>query len=406
MASLQVHGKNAGSPDCAEIIIVQSCGFIESAKQESINAVLSFRKKFPEKKIVLSGCLARRYEKELRESLTEADLIFGSDDISALVKLCGGTLSETETPSAAARPLLSLPGSAYIKIAEGCDNRCSFCAIPLIRGGLKSRSIAEIKTEFTALVRRGIKEINLIAQDTASFGFDTEKKSLLADLLKTLLETEGAFWIRLLYLHPDHFPSDILDVMKHDRRVLPYFDIPFQHASKRILSLMGRVGSGERYLELIERIREELPDAVIRSTFLTGFPSESAADFDELCRFQRNARLDWAGVFTYSREDGTPAYDMEKTPSKRKAALRKTVLETSQVPVTKNNLEKWTGRHLETLVEEKIDGGLYLGRTYIHAPEVDGVVSLETDRELTPGGFVNAVITGRAGFDFRAKALP
>ncbi|MDR0316078.1 MAG: 30S ribosomal protein S12 methylthiotransferase RimO, partial [Treponema sp.] len=354
----------AAAPDAqsADIIIVNSCGFIESAKQESINAVLGWRKLYPGKKILLAGCLAQRYAQELAESLSEADGFFGTDDLSGIVEAAGrvaGFMSNAAlssqplsgcqmTANAFSRPLLSLPGSAYVKISEGCDNRCSFCAIPLIRGSLRSRAIPDILAECCGLLERGIKELCIIGQDTGSFGTDgrfasAEKAAVsrLPELLEALSSLTGHFWVRLLYIHPDNFPLPILDIMERDNRFLPYFDIPFQHGAGKILSAMNRRGTAESYLALVETIRRRIPGAVLRSTFLTGFPGETEKDFAALLDFQEKARLDWLGCFAYSREEDTPAYSMKGRVSKKTAAERKRIIEQRQIPLTEKNMDRF-----------------------------------------------------------------
>jgi ribosomal protein S12 methylthiotransferase len=403
MSCLDARGQLSMTPEDAAVIIVNSCGFIESAKQESITTVLELRARFPYKKIILAGCLARRYESELNSILTEVDLVYGSPDMKKLVCLATADDSPFLDYYAGERPLLSSPGSAYVKISEGCNNNCSFCAIPQIRGGLSSRSIDDIDAECTALLQRGIRELCLVAQDTASFGCDVAGKSLLAPLLERLALHDGVFWIRLLYLHPDHFPFEILPIMQHDSRIIPYFDIPFQHAAPKILRNMRRSGNARLYLELIERIRTELPDAVIRSTFLAGFPGENTAAFDELAAFQEAAQLDWMGVFAYSREEKTGAWYMKPQIARRTAERRKRILEQTQTKISEQKLDRFTGRTLDVLVEEAVGiGGFSIGRAYIHAPEVDGVVMIETECPLVPGSFVKVVITGHTGFDLQA----
>jgi ribosomal protein S12 methylthiotransferase len=396
----------ASDSNAAEVIIVNSCGFIESAKKESINTVLNFRSLYSSKTIVLAGCLAVRYESELCESLSEADLIIPSSNaeiISDLLLKEAHIDANTRAvpPCSGSRPLLSLAGSAYIKIAEGCNNNCSFCAIPLIRGTLKSRTIEDITNEFNMLLKRGVKEICLIAQDSAYYGLDTHKKSMLRPLLESLIKTDSHFWIRLLYLHPDHFPFDILPLMQADKRILPYFDIPFQHSSKEVLSAMNRQGDSGKYLNLIEKIRTALPNAVLRSTFLVGFPGESVDDFYDLLDFQKKAELEWVGVFTYSREENTTAYNYKKRPSKKTANERKSMLEENQTPITEKKLDRFINMETEFLIEEEIIGedGLYIGRSYINAPEVDGSIVIESDKKLELGSLVKGKIKSRAGFD-------
>ncbi|MDR2159265.1 MAG: 30S ribosomal protein S12 methylthiotransferase RimO [Treponema sp.] len=418
---------SSDDPGGADLIIVNSCGFIESAKRESINAVLAWRKRYPGKKILLAGCLPRRYEKELAESLPEADILFGNGNLTNITEAAGRAAGQgPEIPggyplSGAAvsapavipgqRPLLSLPGSAYVKISEGCNNRCSFCAIPLIRGPLVCRPVPDIVDECRTLFRRGVREINLIGQDTGSYGLDRDgaegsRASALPDLLRALSALEGRFWVRLLYIHPDSFPLSILDILGQDSRFLPYFDIPFQHGSPKILATMNRRGDTETCLSLIGKIRERLPAAVIRSTFMTGFPGETEEDFAALLDFQERARFDWLGCFVYSREDGTPAWSMKRRVPKKTALERKRIIEERQIPITGKNMDRFIGKEYDVLVEEKIgeEEGLCLGRLYCQAPEVDGaaVIHCEEGRPLPePGTFVKCRVFARAGFDLR-----
>jgi ribosomal protein S12 methylthiotransferase len=419
---------SASDPETADLIIVNSCGFIDSAKRESINAVLSWKKNYPGKKVLLAGCLARRYKKELTESLPEADILFGSEDLSEIVSAAGSLspaavkIPETpEKPETGRRPLLSLPGSAYVKISEGCGNRCSFCAIPLIRGGLKSRGSGDILAECRVLLDRGVRELCLIGQDTASYGRDTAQtpsQSAPADSIERLLAAisglEGDFWVRLLYLHPDNFPFSILDIMAADRRILPYFDIPLQHGSARILAAMNRRGSAEAYLDLAARIRDRLPGAVLRSTFMTGFPGETDGDFERLLDFQEKIRLDWLGVFDYSREEDTPACSMKEQVPKKISQRRRRIVEERQIPITEKNLDRFVGGTCDVLVEERLEAGtqtgpLYLGRLYCQAPEVDGsaVIVPENGGEDAPrpGTFIRGLVTGRSGFDLTVRKL-
>jgi ribosomal protein S12 methylthiotransferase len=415
--------------DEADLIIVNSCGFIESAKKESINAVLGWRRFYPEKKILLAGCLARRYAAELSQSLPEADLLFGNTDLEKIGEAVSRLMCTEENAASprsgfsggeassgfvrpaegsglyrpGERPLLSFPGSAYVKISEGCDNRCSFCAIPLIRGPLKCRGIPDITGECRKLLGRGIKEFCLIGQDLGSF---TAGGPALPALLEKLSDLPGDFWVRLLYIHPDHFPVKILDLMERDPRFLPYFDLPFQHASTGILRSMNRRGSADAYLELVDGIRTRLPAAVIRSTFLLGFPGESEKDFETLLRFQEKAELDWLGCFTWSREEDTPAFSMKGRVAKKLALERKRIIEEKQIPITERRMDRFVGQELTVLVEEALEGegeDLYLGRSYAQAPEVDGAMVISTGKILQNGSFVRGRVSFRAGFDLEIR---
>jgi ribosomal protein S12 methylthiotransferase len=434
MAHLNKEGwENVSEAEQADLIIINSCGFIESAKRESINAVFEWRKLYPGKKILLAGCLAQRYAKELSKSMPEADGFFGVDNLSQITQIAASLvndarhakLSHNAFPAAGERPLLSLPGSAYVKISEGCNNRCSYCAIPLIRGGLVSRTIPDILEECNALLDRGIRELCIIGQDIGAFGTDTSTYANAAAKLPELLEAISSlnrkehFWVRLLYIHPDHFPLQILDLMEKDQRFLPYFDIPFQHSSTKILTAMNRHGNAKTYLALLETIRARLPNAVIRSTFLLGFPGETEEDFAELLDFQEKANLDWLGCFTYSREEGTAAYSMKKRVPVKTANKRKQTIEERQIPITEKNMNRFVNQNLDVLVEEQIAAGvtnsvssvdnetLWLGRLYCQAPDIDGVaviVKSETS-ESNPklGNFIKCKVISRRGFDLEVR---
>lgn len=408
MAFLEGAGWISATADEADVVIVNSCGFVESAKRESINAVLEWRKAYPNKRIVLAGCLSQRYAEELREALPEADALFGNEDLSRISAAALGNEAAISLPAETAlyeRPLLSPAGSAYVKISEGCDNRCSFCSIPLIRGALKSRSIPDVAAECHRLLERGVKELCLIAQDAGAFGMDRGSAELPA-LLEEISRIDGDFWVRLLYIHPDHFPHAILPLMQRDKRFLPYFDLPFQHGSPRILRAMNRKKSAEDHLSLIETIRAALPDAVIRSTFLVGFPGETDVDMEALLDFQEKAALDWAGCFAYSREEDTAAYVMKNRVPKKTALARKRLVEERQSLITEQRMERFIGRTLDALVEEKIEGeDLYLGRLFCHAPEVDGATVISTPTALAPGAFVKVRVFSRALFDLEAAPI-
>jgi ribosomal protein S12 methylthiotransferase len=427
MAHLDKAGwESSSDAESASLIIVNSCGFIESAKQESINAVIGWRKLYPEKKILLAGCLAQRYAKELPEILAEADGFLGIEDPAQIVQAASNLVKDASLAPPenirlpiGERPLLSLPGSAYVKISEGCDNRCSFCAIPIIRGSLASRTIPDILEECRVLLNRGIVELCVIGQDIGSFGTETASAEItksaaskLPELLNAISSLEGHFWVRLLYIHPDHFPLRVLDIMEKDTRFLPYFDIPFQHASSKILSAMNRHGTAEKYLELLKTIRGRLPHAVIRSTFLIGFPGETEDDFSALLDFQEKACLDWLGCFTYSREEGTAAFSTKGRVPAKTALKRKQIIEERQVPITEKNMDRFTGQTLDILIEECLEGeagtDFWFGRLYCHAPEIDGAAVIVSDdgrNQIKPqaGAFAKCRVIARRGFDLEVR---
>jgi len=415
--------ENVPEAEEADLIIVNSCGFIESAKKESINAVLEWRKLYPNKKILLAGCLAQRYAKELAESMPEADGFFGVDNLAQitqtaanLVNAKASNVSHNANLHDGERPLLSLPGSAYVKISEGCNNRCSFCAIPLIRGGLVSRTIPGILEECNSLLKRGIRELCIIGQDIGSFRADTDNAAKLPELLEAISSLKGHFWVRLLYIHPDHFPLKILDLMEKDARFLPYFDIPFQHASSKILTAMNRHGNAETYLALLKTIRARLPNAVIRSTFMLGFPDETEQDFAQLLDFQQKANLDWLGCFVYSREEGTAAYLMKGRISAKTAKERKQIIEEKQILITEKNMDRFVNQNMDVLVEEQIAANetdteenetLWLGRLYCQAPDIDGaaviVKSEASEKNPQLGDFTKCKVMSRRGFDLKTS---
>lgn len=425
IAALERDGwRMTDDPSAAGTILVNTCGFIEPAKQESIDMTLAYLDDRPDACVVMTGCLSQRYPDELASELPEVAGIFGNRTPTAIV----GFLRDLEADGPRVRvpdgalevaprtTLLSFPGSAFVKIAEGCENRCSFCAIPLIRGALRSKPLRAVLEEIDSLFARGVREINLVAQDLASYGRDRDDADPLA-LLRELSRREGHFWVRLLYVYPERFPHELFALLRDDPRLLPYFDIPFQHASTPVLRKMGRPGSASDYLDLIRTIRSELPDAVIRSTFLVGFFGETPAAFDELLAFQHEARLDWAGVFPYSPEEGTPAMRSGRSPevSARVARARADRLSGLQREITHERMERFVGRDLDVLIEELVPGEpLAIGRAYLQAPEVDGavVVALASpdarDRgngAPLPGELVRCRILRRNGLDLEAVPL-
>ncbi len=401
------------SPENADVIIINTCGFIEDAKKESISAIVDTKKRWPGKKVIAAGCLSQRYPEVLFSDMPEADGVFGNGDLSlipgAVEKVVHGTRELLKTPQQRNMPLVcyprkaffDYPGTAHIKITEGCSNHCSYCAIPLIRGELRSRDIADIVSEAQGLLDRGVFEIVLIGQDLGNYGKDLEGRCMLPDLLSAFAEIKENFRVRVLYIHPDHFPHEILPIIKGDSRFAPYFDLPFQHASASVLRSMNRQGSTEIYLGLIERIRAELPFAMIRSTFLVGFPGETEADFSALLDFQRAAQLDWLGAFAYSREENTPAYDMKNRVPKSVAQKRKALVEETQVAITAERLKRFIGMSDHFIVEEAFDHDkLCIGRGWMQAPEVDGVTLIHAAQK--PGAIVEAHIISVNGVDFNA----
>jgi ribosomal protein S12 methylthiotransferase len=400
-------------PD-ADLVIVNTCGFIDDAKKESIGAVIAMKAAYPDKKVLVAGCLSQRFAQELGSDLPEADGVFGNGDLSHVARAANAALAgsrmtsvPTRVPYAPVRraELMGFPRSAYLKIAEGCGNRCTFCAIPLIRGDVSSRKPEELAGEFSALIAAGVFEVCVIGQDLGSYGLDIAGRPMLPELLSAISSVPGDWRLRMLYIHPDRFPKAILDACARDRRILPYFDLPVQHASSRILRAMNRSGDAAAYLSLFSGIRSALPEAVIRSTFLTGFPGEDADDFKALRDFQDEAKLEWLGAFSYSREEGTPAWSMKGRVSKKVAAARKQEIETAQRPITGLALARFVGSTQTVLVEERITGEeLAIARGYMNAPEVDGAIVI-VGGEPEPGDTIRVRITAVRGVDLEAVPL-
>ncbi len=412
-------------PSDADIIVINSCGFIQSAKEESLNAVCVAKNDYPNAKIILAGCLAERYAQELNESLPEADAIFGNGNLEKIDEVIkniqGGKKSVVKAEQKGIsctnrKTFLSYRGSSYVKITEGCNNCCSFCAIPLIRGSLRSRKALEIVSEIKNLVSNGIVEINLIGQDLAAYGTGVsddvfgngreklfsitenskENMSALSRLLQNISEIPGNFRIRLLYIHPDHFDKNILSVMKNDSRFIPYFDIPFQSGDDYLIKKMNRIGSSTQYLNLVSSIRSVFPNAAIRTTFLTGFPGETEQMFSNTKAFLKELNASWGGCFTYSKEDDTPAFSMKNQVSKKIAKERAEELTKLQAECTQNYLKQFVGTSSDVLIEEVLDGedSFAIARAWFQAPEVDGSVVVRFDKEdslshlVKPGRFV------------------
>jgi len=403
----------------ADLIIVNTCGFIESAREESVNTFFELESLNPRARIILAGCLAQRYGKDLSESLPEADGIFGNRDlrqINSFVKglkkgKTGLLVPDYPDPDAEVHGrgrLFGFPGSAYLKISEGCNHRCGFCAIPLIRGALRSRPYDAVMQDAHDLVRRGVKEINLIAQDLAAYGTEFGNGRFL-ELLADIAAIEGDFKIRLLYIHPDAFPPELLDLVRSNPKILPYFDIPIQHVSVNLLRPMKRAGDEETYTALVNMIRNKLPESVIRTTIMLGFPGETEEDFEAVCRFIEKNRFNWMGSFVYSREEGTFAYDLTDAKTHRAlskvAQKRQKKLQGIQEKITSEILQSYVGKEYDVLIEELIEGeDLAIGRIWAQAPEVDGL-TVVMGRSMEPGKVYRCGITKVNGVDLEAVRI-
>lgn len=406
------------NPDGASLILVNTCGFIEPAQQESIDTTLQLLAAFPDTPIALAGCLAQRFSTELASNIPEIAGVFGNREPDRIVEFVRQVFSDgrsaklpviwlppggRELAEPQRRRLLSHPGSAFLKVAEGCDHHCSFCAIPSIRGAQRVRSAVSILDEFRELRTHGIHEFNLVAQDLAAWEGDNDDG--IVALLQALLDEPGEFWLRPLYLYPDTFPLEVVELSRRDRRLLPYFDLSFQHGSGEILRRMGRPGNAGRYLELIESIRSIHPDVTLRSSFIVGFPGESEEHFQELLAFIKAAELEWVGVFEFSPQAGTVAGEQKRGAVKpAEKGRRRRVLEATQQPITTRRLQRFVGRTFPVLREEPIIGtDLVLGRSWMQAPDVDGLVVVHGFDPATVDRVIDATITSVTGVDVQAR---
>ena len=406
------------SPLGADLVIVNTCGFIASAKQESIDTILEMAQLKEDgeiKKILVIGCMAERYRDEILKEIPEADAVagIGADaDIVALVRgvLDGSVTSlyppKTDLPLEGERALTTPPHWAYLKLADGCSNCCSYCAIPLIRGPFRSRPMESVLREAEALVGGGARELILIAQDTTRYGEDLAGRSLLPDLLRALCGIENLKWIRLLYCYPDRITDELLTVMREEKKVLHYLDLPLQHADGRILAAMNRRGDRASLTSLIGRIRDALPDAVLRTTFITGFPGEEEEAFTELGEFIEEIGFDRLGCFPYSAEEGTPACDLPGRVDEETAERRAELLMERQFEIMSDKQRDLIGEIRECVIED-YDGytDSYTGRTWMDAPEIDTVIHIISSRPLDVGDFVDVEITDLNEYDLIGEAL-
>lgn len=396
----------------AEVVIVNTCGFIEDAKQESIDNILEFaqlKKEKQIKKIIVTGCLAERYQQELAQEMPECDAVLGlganGDIVEAVNHVMAGETIRSFPPKTewcldGDRMLTTPHFFAYLRIADGCDNRCTYCAIPGIRGGLRSRRMEMVVDEARKLVAAGVRELVLVAQDTTVYGQDLYGESRLPQLLTELCKIEDLKWIRLLYCYPEHITDELLDVMAREEKVLPYMDIPLQHASGAVLRRMNRPGDRESLTALIGRIRAAVPNITLRTTVMTGFPGETEEDFEELCTFIKDVKFQRLGCFAFSPEEGTPAFDLpDQIPDRVKCRRRDIVME-EQSRISDAYNEAMVGRTVTVLVEsfDKY-AECWFGRTEGDAPDIDGKVFFTAARRVSPGDFVEIYITDTMDWD-------
>lgn len=407
MTQLRGNGIDAvheSKTDDAKVVVINTCGFIDNAKQESIDTILRYVDAKEEgivDKVYVTGCLSQRYKDDLEKEIPNVDAWFGTRDLSRMLKVFNANYKQELVGE---RILTNPSHYAYLKISEGCDRPCSFCAIPLMRGGHISRPIDELVLEAKNLAKQGTKELLLIAQDSTYYGLDIYKKRNLAELLQRLSDVDGIEWIRLHYAFPAGFPTDVLDVMAERSNICNYLDIPLQHASSRMLQSMRRGITREKTEELLERIRTKVPGIAIRTTMIAGHPGESEQDFQELLDFVERSRFDRLGVFTYSHEDNTHSFSMkDDVPDEVKQERMETVMELQQGISLDLNRQK-IGQTFKVMVDRK-EGGNFIGRTESDSPEVDNEVIVESKDYLRIGDFVNVTIQSASEFDLTGEAM-
>lgn len=411
IALFKEHGYEiVNNPEEAEVIIINTCGFIESAKEEAINTILEMAeyKKYNCKYLIAMGCLVERYKKELEKSIPEVDLYIKYSEYSTLweqiEKLLSNGKENVDFEKFTDRVITTGENYAYIKIADGCSNCCTFCAIPKIRGMQKSRTMESLVEEANKLAEQGYEEIILTAQDTTRYGQDIYGEPKLAELLQEICKIDKIKWIRILYSYPETITDKLIQVIKENDKICNYFDIPIQHISDSVLKRMNRKSNGESIRKLIQKLRKEIPNVILRTTVMVGFPGETEENFEELYNFLKEAKFDKLGAFMYSKEEGTGA---EKMPNQIHPATKKSrynKIMKLQQEISRKNLENKIG----TTQKTRIDGitknqKYYVGRTYMDVPEIDGVVYIKNTKQLDLGDWVNCKITEVKDYDLMGE---
>lgn len=400
----------------SDVMIINTCGFIDDAKQEAIDTILEvaeYKNAGLISAIVVTGCLAERYQDEIIKEMPEVDAVVGIGANSDIVKICNKALCGVSTaffPNKCYLPLdgerlISTPSHwAYIKISEGCDNKCSYCAIPGIRGEFRSRRIESIIQEAQELVSNGIKEIILVAQDTTKYGKDIYGEYSLDRLLEELVKIDGIKWIRLFYCYAHRITDRLIDVIAKNDKICKYIDIPLQHADDTVLKNMNRVGTSNEYRYVIEKMRSLIPGLALRTTFMVGFPGETEKQFEHLCDFVKEMQFDKMGCFAFSPEEDTPAFDMENQIDDDVKKRRQEIIMTTQLFITEQVNKNRVGKVYEVVVDDVKDDR-YFGRSYMDAPEIDSAIVFSSNEKLNIGDFVNVIITDFDGYDLIGEVL-
>ena len=401
----------------ADVAIVNTCGFIEAAKKESIGEILELgkcKRAGRVKALIVTGCMAERYQEEIRKELPEADAVCGIGADGDIVSVVERTLRGEHPELFPEKTLLPLCGervhstplyTSYLKIAEGCDNRCAYCAIPLIRGPYRSRPMESILEEAKTLAADGTKELIVIAQDTTRYGLDLYKKLKLPELLRALCKIEGVEWVRVLYCYPDFMTEELMDVIAQEPKIVKYVDLPLQHASGPVLRAMRRFGDREKLTALVRKMRARIPGLILRTTMIAGFPGETGEDFAELCAFIKEMRFERLGCFAYSQEEGTPAAEMENQLAEEEKQRRAGHVMETQMGVMQDWGEAQAGRVFDVLTEGfDRETGRWFGRSYADAPDIDGRVYFTARSAPVPGQFVRVRVTACVDCDLMGEA--
>lgn len=395
----------------ADIIIVNTCGFIESAKQEAINTILemaNYKENGNCKYLIATGCLVKRYKSELEKAIPEVDLYISVDEYdemwSKIENLLNIEQKSKNTLEYIDRIVATGNTTAYLKIAEGCSNNCTYCAIPSIRGGFESRKFEDIIEEAKSLASKGYKEIIVIAQDTSKYGIDLYGKVRLAELLDDLCKIDGIEWIRFLYTYPENINNELIEVVKKNDKICNYFDIPLQHFSDKVLKRMNRKSNSESIKKVITKIRESIPNCIIRTTFIVGFPGETDEDFEKLYNFVKEAKFEKLGAFKYSKEDGTSASRLSEQIHHRTKQKRWNLIMKEQEKISKKLLEEKIGNIYEAIVDS-VDGKYIIARSYMDIPDEDGVIYIENNGKVQQGSFIKCEITEVKGYDLIGKLV-
>ena len=405
MGQLKAGGKNVVHEQEGNIVVINTCGFINNAKEESINTILEYVQQKEAgliDKVFVMGCLSERYKPDLEKEIPDVDQYFGTSELPALLKVLGADYKH----ELIGERLTTTPKNyAYLKISEGCDRPCSFCAIPLMRGAHISTPIEALVTEAEKLAAKGVKELILIAQDITYYGLDLYKKRALADLLRALVKVEGIEWIRIHYAFPTGFPMDVIEVMKEEPKICNYLDIPLQHISDPILASMKRGTTQEKTTKLLKKFREAMPEMAIRTTLIVGYPGETQADFEALRSFVKEMRFDRLGCFTYSHEENTTAYDLEdNVPEEVKLARANEIMEIQSQISWELNQQK-VGKTFRCLIDRK-EGNYFVGRTEYDSPDVDNEVLIDAKKHyVKTGDFVEVKIIDATDYDLYGEPV-